>query len=83
MNVLLSVTQRLRKGTTSETKADVRKGDKKDKKAPKISETVSLYPAIFIKASSNVPFKFWLFRFTVYLLPSNEVWCFCFYFLCF
>jgi len=33
------VTQRLRKGTTSETKADARKGDKKDKKAPKISET--------------------------------------------
>ena len=73
MNVLLTVTQRLRKGTTSETKADARKGDKKDKKAPKISETVSLYSAIFIKASSNVPFNFWLFRSTVYLLPSNEV----------
>ena len=36
-----SVEKRLRKGTTSETKADSRKGDKKDKKGGKIPESVS------------------------------------------
>lgn len=33
------VTQRLRKGTTSETKVDTKKGDKKDKKTAKMSDT--------------------------------------------
>ena len=33
--------QRLRKGTTSELKVDMKKGDKKDKKGGKMNETVS------------------------------------------
>ncbi|KAJ7348749.1 hypothetical protein OS493_039287, partial [Desmophyllum pertusum] len=35
------VEKRLRKGTTSETKADSKKGEKKDKRGAKLSETVS------------------------------------------
>lgn len=41
IRVSLLVTQRLRKGTTSETKVDTKKGDKKDKKTAKMSDTVS------------------------------------------
>ena len=36
-----AVDKRLRKGTTSETKVDSKKGDKKDKKGGKIPESVS------------------------------------------